>query len=68
VHYIPAGKAVKDPSFEKIEDMLHEFRVSFTPQQVRFVKVIAKNKAICPDWHVGAGGKAWIFADEITVR
>jgi len=22
----------------------------------------------CPDWHKGAGGKAWIFADEIIVR
>ena len=34
----------------------------------RFVRVQAINRKICPDWHDGAGGKAWIFADEIVIR
>jgi hypothetical protein len=29
---------------------------------------VAINKAVCPEWHLGAGGKAWIFADEVTVK
>jgi len=68
INYTPVGKVRKDPAFERTEDMLHEFLVEFAPAQVRYIRVIAKNKAICPEWHVGAGGKAWIFADEITVR
>lgn len=37
-------------------------------QPVRFVRVVAKNPAVCPDWHPGAGGKAWLFVDEIIVE
>ncbi len=34
----------------------------------RYVKVFAKNVGVCPAWHVAAGGKAWIFIDEITIK
>ena len=34
----------------------------------RFLKIIAKNKGICPPWHKGAGYKSWIFLDEISVE
>jgi len=34
----------------------------------RFVRVQAINRKACPDWHDGAGGKAWIFADEIIIN
>ncbi len=34
----------------------------------RFIKVTAKNIGKCPEWHVGAGDKAWIFIDEITIE
>jgi len=34
----------------------------------RYIKVVAKNRQFCPDYHKGAGGKCWIFADEITVK
>lgn len=33
----------------------------------RFVKVVAKYYGDCPEWHLGAGGKSWIFADEISI-
>ncbi len=45
-----------------------EFSVNLKNQKVRFVKVVAKNRGVCPAWHPGAGGKAWVFADEITVE
>lgn len=35
--------------------------------EARYIKVIAKNYGTLPDWHEGAGGKAHIFLDEITV-
>lgn len=36
--------------------------------EARYVKVVAKPIASIPDWHLGAGEKAWIFIDEILIR
>jgi sialate O-acetylesterase len=36
--------------------------------QVRFIRIYAKNRGVCPRWHPGKGGKAWLFADEIMVE
>ncbi len=41
---------------------------SMTGEKVRYIRVFAKSIKTCPDWHPGAGGKAWIFADEIIVE
>jgi arylsulfatase A-like enzyme len=45
-----------------------EFSKKFKTTNARFIHVIAKNIAICPEWHTGSGGKAWIFADEIIIE
>ena len=37
-------------------------------KKVRYVKVIAKNFGKLPEWHQGAGGDAFIFVDEITIK
>jgi hypothetical protein len=37
-------------------------------KSARYVRVHAVNIGLCPAWHEGAGGKAWIFADEIVVE
>lgn len=34
----------------------------------RYVRVEAGNFGKLPDWHLGAGGNAFIFIDEITIR
>ncbi len=41
--------------------------VEFAPRPARFVRVRAVNMKKCPPWHKGAGGKAWVFCDEIQV-
>jgi hypothetical protein len=40
------------------------------PQELKakYVKVVAKNFGKLPDWHQGAGGDAFIFIDEITIK
>ena len=46
-------------------------RVELTTRRAakaRYVRVTAPNIKRCPDWHLGAGGKAWIFADEIEIE
>lgn len=37
-------------------------------RSARYVKVIAKNFGKLPEWHQGAGGDAFIFIDEITIK
>jgi len=34
----------------------------------RYLKVMAKNIGFCPDWHIGAGRKAWLFVDEVKIN
>ena len=34
----------------------------------KYLKVVAVNRGICPEYHKGAGGKSWIFSDEIVVK
>ena len=34
----------------------------------RYVKVKANNYGVCPDWHLGAGGVTWLFADELIIK
>jgi predicted alpha-1,2-mannosidase len=43
-----------------VKDGLHE--------SGRYVRIRAVNRGVCPQWHVGAGDKAWIFVDEIIVE
>lgn len=36
--------------------------------KARYVRVFARNLGVCPPWHLGRGGKAWLFVDEIVVE
>jgi len=59
---------VKNKVPEKESDVTTEnFTLNFSIK-TRYIKVLAKNRGTCPDWHVGAGEPAWIFADEIVVK
>lgn len=44
-----------------------EFAVEPQSVKARYIRVRAKNIGFCPQWHKGAGNKAWLFVDEITV-
>ena len=37
-------------------------------EKAHYVKIIAENVNKCPEWHKGAGGKAWLFVDEIVIE
>jgi len=36
--------------------------------KARYLKIKVENIGVCPSWHKGAGGKAWLFVDEIVVE
>jgi hypothetical protein len=44
------------------------FEREFSDTKARYVRVQAKQKGVCPDWHLGAGGKTWLFFDELIIE
>jgi len=44
------------------------YKASMEPTNIRYVKIQAKNIGECPEWHSGAGSKAWLFVDEVTIN
>jgi len=47
---------------------IQQFRWSGEKVSARYIRLHASNIKECPAWHRGAGAKAWLFADEITVH
>jgi hypothetical protein len=35
---------------------------------IKYIRFSAKNIGACPKWHYGAGGKAWLFTDELIIE
>ncbi len=51
-----------------VQDEILEFSTDIDDQEVTFIKISAKSIQICPEWHPAAGGKAWLFVDEIIIK
>jgi hypothetical protein len=64
----PVGKVVNTISDKLNGGFVKRFSKKFPEKLVRFVKVTAVNRGICPDWHPGKGEQSWIFADEIEIK
>jgi predicted alpha-1,2-mannosidase len=53
---------------DKIEgSYFRDFEVELK-KPLRYLKIRAPNYGPCPDWHLGAGGATWLFADEIVIE
>jgi len=54
---------------DEIEIKTAQF-LAFKNEGYRYVKIIAKKLGDVPNWHIGhsMNGKAWIFADEISIK
>jgi len=46
---------------------IEPFNVDLPRTDARYIRVKADAVKVCPGWHIGAGGKAWIFVDEVMV-
>jgi len=55
--------AQKQTTGRSIERLSAEFPTT----EMRFIKIQAINSGPCPNWHSSAGGKTWLFVDEIGV-
>ncbi|HBB93183.1 MAG TPA: beta-N-acetylhexosaminidase, partial [Bacteroidales bacterium] len=56
------------PDRSTMTDGVRYFSTLIMGNKARYVKVKAQSIGICPVWHHGAGGKAWLFADEVIVE
>jgi predicted alpha-1,2-mannosidase len=52
----------------KKESMQKTIRFSLDGSLQRYIHLKAKNFGTLPPWHLGYGGEAWLFADEITIK
>jgi beta-galactosidase len=55
-----------DVPAEKPGAFVKSFSARIDPTSTRYVRVHAKNIGLCPPWHRSAGGKAWLFVDEVV--
>jgi len=58
-------KKTDEHDFEKI---IETFSATVENNQFQFIRITTQSFIQCPEWHLGAGGKAWIFADEIIIK
>ncbi len=67
--YVSIGKVNAPESPRNVELQIRRYAInSPTILHARYIQIAAKNMGVCPSWHPGAGGKTWIFADEIIVE
>ena len=68
VNYTDMARINNDLTAREQDREIKNFIYEGQTVQARYIRVLGKSIIECPDWHAGAGGKAWIFADEITVE
>ncbi|MFO7890145.1 MAG: GH92 family glycosyl hydrolase [bacterium] len=62
------GSVKNTVSENKSGIIIKNFTLEIDSKEAQYIKIVAKNRKMCPEWHKGYGGKAWIFADEITIN
>ncbi|MGD9549094.1 MAG: DUF4838 domain-containing protein [Candidatus Krumholzibacteriia bacterium] len=62
------GRVMCGTSPEAYGPIIEPFAVACEPASARYVRLAADSREVCPSWHKGSGGPAWIFTDEIVVR
>jgi len=66
--YLSVGKFEYHVQKDSENKLIKTFTQDIKNTKVRYIKVKAKNIGVCPEWHYGKGGPAWIFCDEIIVK
>lgn len=66
-NYSDHGTAINSIPADDYTLQMTEFEVAI-PAKARYVKIIAENYGKLPEWHLGHGGDAWLFVDEIVIE
>ena len=62
---LPIQKIEAEKPSEETEIKTIEFEIN---KDIQYIKIHAKNLGNLPKGHLGEGGKAWIFVDEIEIK
>ena len=65
--FVSQGRVTHDVDPKDYTSQIHEFTLPLKVD-ARYVKVLARNFGTLPAWHAGAGGRAHIFVDEVTIK
>ena len=68
VDFKSIGKTERKTDVKSTQILREEFMLNPKNIKTRYLKLHAKNVGTCPSWHQGAGGPAWVFADEVVVN
>jgi hypothetical protein len=68
MHFKNVQTLINDVPKTEEQNTIIEYTVHLAPEVCRYIRIRAKNPGILPEWHRGAGGQSWIFADEIRIR
>ena len=76
VTYRFAGRVGHNVAEDDYTPQIHDLGVTITDDygnvgsgvEARYIKVFAKNYGKIPKWHLGAGGNAYIFTDEVIIK
>jgi predicted alpha-1,2-mannosidase len=71
-----AGRVGHNVAEDDYTPQIHDLGVTITDDygnvgsgvEARYIKVFAKNYGKIPKWHLGAGGNAYIFTDEVIME
>ena len=50
------------------DDFILPFEQEYNQAVTRYIRIRAQNQGYNPDWHYEAGGRSWIFIDEIVIE
>lgn len=64
----PVGEVLNDINIKHEGVVTKDFSIEMKSVKARYIKFKAFNPGPCPAWHIGAGGKSWLFADEFIVE
>ena len=63
---VPISFLIENPLKRDDKQEKITFSLPFSYKGVEKVRFSIKNPGLCPDWHLGAGNKSWVFIDEIS--
>lgn len=67
-HFRPFATTDHDVDDRASGLVIEDLTVRGDAEPARYVRVRARSMGMCPEWHPGAGGPAWLFADEIRIN
>ncbi len=66
--FIEAATIQNEIPLTEAEPARQILEAKLTDCKAQYIKVRAGNIGVCPDWHKGVEGKAWLFTDEIIIK